>query len=320
MNLSLTDLKAAQQRIAAEAIRTPLIKLPLENSDVYAKAENLQRTNSFKFRGAYNFLAAMPEQERQKGVTAPSSGNHAQGLACAAHLFGVPAAIAIPNGAPETKVKRTLAWGAEVVRCGPSAKERYDATLAFQEKGYTFVPPFDHKYIIAGQGTAGLEIAEDMPDLANVLVCTGGGGLLAGIALAISELCPNAQIIGVEPELAADASESFKTKELVTWTADQTNRTLADGVRTQHLGKLNFEIIKERVHGFVTVSEDALKDATRWYLNEAKLIVEPTGALTLAALHKLERGEAELNLKPGKTVVLISGGNIDADMLRSFLT
>ncbi len=318
--ISLADLKTAQQRIAPKAIRTPLIKLPLANSDVYAKAENLQRTNSFKFRGAYNFLAAMPEQERQKGVTAPSSGNHAQGLACAAHLFGVPAAIAIPKGAPETKVKRTLAWGAEVVRCGPSAKERYDATLAFQEKGYTFVPPFDHEYIIAGQGTTGLEIAEDMPDVANVLVCTGGGGLLAGIAIAISELCPNAQIIGVEPELAADAYESFQTKELVTWTAEQTNRTLADGVRTQHLGKLNFEIIKERVHGFVTVSEEALKDATRWYLNEAKLIVEPTGALTLAALHKLERGKTDLSLKPGKTVVLISGGNIDADMLRSFLT
>lgn len=318
-SLSFADLKAAQKRIANQAYRTPLIKLPL-NDDVYAKAENLQRTSSFKFRGAYNFLATMTDEARRKGVTAPSSGNHAQGLACAAHLFGVPAAIAIPDGAPEIKVARTKAWGAEVVRCGPSSVERKAAAQAFvDERGYTFVPPFDHPWIIAGQGSTGLEIAEDCADLANVLVCTGGGGLLAGIALAISHACPNAQIIGVEPELAADATESFEKGKIISWSAEQTTQTIADGVRTQSLGKHNFEIIKKHVTGFVTVSEaDILKEA-KWYLHEAKLVVEPTGALTLAAYHKLKKGTETLQLKEGKTVVLISGGNADPSFIKSLL-
>ena len=216
-------LKAAQKRIAGVAYRTPAIRLPLDG-EVYAKAESLQRTNSFKFRGAYNFLASLPDEVRSRGVTAPSSGNHAQGLACAANLFGVPAAIAIPEGAPETKVERTRAWGAEVVRCGGSSAERQAAAQHFvDERGYTFVPPFDHPWIIAGQGTVGLEIAEDLPDVANVLVCTGGGGLLSGISTALKHLCPDAQIIGVEPELAADAAASFEKGEIVTWDASKTH-------------------------------------------------------------------------------------------------
>ena len=271
--ISTSDIYQAQERIQDAVYHTPLIRLPLEG-EVYAKAENMQRTNSFKLRGAYNFLASMPEEIRQRGVTAPSSGNHAQGLACAAHLFGVPAAIAIPEGAPEFKVAKTKAWGAEVVRCGPSAAERQAAAQRFvDERGYTFVPPFDHPWIIAGQGTVGLEIAEAMPDVANVLVCTGGGGLLSGIALTLSETCPNAQIIGVEPELAADAADSFAKGEIVTWDAAKTTRTVADGVRTQSLGKRTFAIIKEHVDAFVTVSETAILEAARWYLTEAKLVV-----------------------------------------------
>ncbi|MCA9838273.1 MAG: threonine/serine dehydratase [Trueperaceae bacterium] len=316
---TFADLQIAQARIAEKAYRTPLIRLGLE-SEVYAKAENFQRTNSFKFRGAYNFLASMEPEARQRGVTAPSSGNHAQGLACAAHLFGVPAAIAIPEAAPAIKVERTKAWGAEVVRCGSSSQERQAAAQYFvDERGYTLVPPFDHPWIIAGQGTTGLEIAEDLPNLANILVCTGGGGLLSGITLAISELCPKAQIIGVEPELAADATESFYKKQRLSWSAQDTARTLADGVRTQELGHYTFEIIKKRVHGFVTVSEEAILEATRWYVNEAKVVVEPTGALTLAAFHKMQRGEADIKLKPGKTVLLISGGNIDPELLKSLI-
>ncbi len=318
-NPSFADIKAAQKRITKEAYRTPLIRLGLEG-EVYAKAENLQRTNSFKFRGAYNFLASMTPEERQRGVTAPSSGNHAQGLACAAHLFGVPAAIAIPEAAPAIKVERTKAWGAEVVRCGSSSQERQAAAQYFVDKfGYTLVPPFDHPWIIAGQGTAGLEIAEDLPSVANVLVCTGGGGLLSGIALAISQLCPQAQIIGVEPELAADASESFAKKERLSWSAKDTSRTIADGVRTQELGNYTFEIIKDYVHGFVTVTEAAILEMTRWYVNEAKLVVEPTGALTLAAYQKLLTGQSEIQLKPGKTVVLVSGGNIDPGLLKDLI-
>lgn len=317
LNLSpvfFDDLRQAQQRIQNAVYRTPLIRLPLEG-EVYAKAENMQRTNSFKLRGAYNFLASMPEEVRQRGVTAPSSGNHAQGLACAAKLFGVPAAIAIPEGAPDFKVEKTKAWGAEVVRCGPSSAERRGAAQRFvDERGYTFVPPFDHPWIIAGQGTVGLEIAEDMPDVANVLVCTGGGGLLSGIALALSELCPNAQVIGVEPELAADAAESFSTGRIISWDAAKTTRTIADGVRTQSLGEHTFAIIKERVDAFVTVSEEAILDSAHWYLENAKLVAEPTGALTLAAYQKLKIGEAGgVTLKPGKTVLLVSGGNVDLE-------
>ncbi len=316
--VTFEDVLAAQQRIAAKAYRTPLIRLPVAD-EVYAKAENLQRTNSFKFRGAYNFLASMPYEERLKGVTAPSSGNHAQGLACAAYLFGVPAAIAIPENAPAIKVERTKSWGAEVVRCGSSAAERKAAAQHFvDERGYTFVPPFDHPWIIAGQGTTGLEIAEDLADVANVLVCTGGGGLLAGIALSIRELCPEAHVIGVEPELAADAAASFEAGEIVTWSAEQTTRTIADGVRTQSIGKHNFEIIREHVKGFVTVSEEEIYEAAQWYVNEAKLVVEPTGALTLAAYHKLKEDHDEL-LKEGKTVVLISGGNADSQFIQGLL-
>ena len=316
---SFADIQAAQKRIQAKAYRTPLIRLGLAG-EVYAKAENLQLTNSFKFRGAYNFLAAMAPEVRQRGVTAPSSGNHAQGLACAAHLFGVPAAIAIPEAAPEIKVTRTKAWGAEVVRCGGSSQERQAAAQYFvDERNYTLVPPFDHPWIIAGQGTVGLEIAEDLPDVANVLVCTGGGGLLSGIALALSQLCPNAQIIGVEPELAADASESFAKGERVSWSAADTSRTLADGVRTQELGSYTFELIKKHVHGFVTVTEEAILAMTRWYLNEAKLVVEPTAALSLAAYQKLLLGETEIQLRPGKTVVIISGGNIDPGLAKNLI-
>ena len=317
---TLETIQAAQKRIAGVAYRTPLVRLPLEG-EVYAKAESLQRTNSFKFRGAYNFVASLPDEVRERGVTAPSSGNHAQGLACAAHLFGVPAAIAIPEGAPETKVERTRAWGAEVVRCGGSTAERQAAAQHFViERGYTFVPPFDHPWIIAGQGTVGLEIAEDLPDVANVLVCTGGGGLLSGISTALKRFCPNAQIIGVEPELAADAAESFEKGEVVTWDAAETTRTVADGVRTQALGKHTFPLIKKNVDAFVTVSEEAIRTATGWYLREAKLVAEPTGALTLAAYRKLQAGEADgLTLKPGKTVLLVSGGNVDPQKLVGFL-
>ena len=318
--ITFDDLLQAQARIAGAVYRTPLIRLPL-TGEVYAKAENLQRTNSFKLRGAYNFLASLPEEVRRRGVCAPSSGNHAQGVACAANLFGVPAAIAIPENAAEIKVQRTLAWGAEVVRCGGSTAERNAAAQRFvEERGYTLVPPYDHPWIIAGQGTVGLEIAADLPDVANVLVCTGGGGLLAGTALALRTLCPDAQILGVEPELAADAAESFRTGEVVTWSAERTTQTVADGVRTQSLGAHNFEIIKHNVDGFVTVPEADILDDAAWYLNEAKLVVEPTGALTLAAYRNLVANGGAATLKPGKTVLLVSGGNVSGAVLRDLLT
>lgn len=318
--LTLEDIQAAQTRIAGAVYRTPLVRLPLAgDAQVYAKAENLQRTNSFKMRGAYNFLASLPAEVRARGVTAYSSGNHAQGVACAAHLFGVPAAIAIPEGAPVNKVERTAAWGAEIVRCGGSARERQAAVVPFVEQGYTLVKPFDDHRIIAGQGTVGLEILEDLPDVANVLVCVGGGGLLAGIALAVKSQSPATRVIGVEPEQAADVAESFARGERVEWAAEKTTSTIADGARTQCVGELNFPIIQTHVDAFITVPDAAIIEATGWYLREAKLSVEPTGAMTLAAYWQLLAGATEVALRPGKTVLIVSGGNVEMSFLQRIL-
>ena len=319
MIVPLEDLHLAARRLKPAAIRTPLLRLPLEGQ-VYAKPESLQRTGSFKFRGAYNFLAALGDEVRARGVVAHSSGNHAQAVALAARLFGVPATLVIPQGAPEVKVQRTLAHGAEVLRCENTRHDRARvATEVVEATGRTLVPPFDHPWIIAGQGTAGLEILEDLPEVANVLVCVGGGGLLAGIATALSAARPGVRVIGVEPELAADAAESFARGVAVEWSAAAVTRTLADGVRTQRLGDLNFDIIKAAVDGFVTVTEAAIREATRWYPLEAKLTVEPTGALTLAGYRTLLSGGSSLDLNPGATVLLISGGNIDPALLAELL-
>ncbi len=322
---SFAGIERAAQRLKGTAVRTPLLKLPFYD-DVYAKAENLQLTGSFKVRGATNFLASlgeeMGEEARGRGVVAFSSGNHAQGVACAAHQFGVPATIVIPDNAPDIKVKRTEAWGAEVVRCESRSGERERVAHELTEaKGATLVPPFDHPWIIEGQGTVGLEIAEDLPEVANVLVCLGGGGLLAGIATAIHKRCPDAQLIGVEPELAADGKASFGSGTLQSWDMALTSRTVADGARTQSLGEYTFAIIKEKVAGIITVSEAAILVATRDYLSEVKLVVEPTGALTLAAYRRLLEGSADgVSLKEGPTVLLVSGGNADPARLAEMLT
>lgn len=322
--VTLNDIGAAAKRLAGVAVVTPLIRLPYDTPqsehDVYAKAESFQKTGSFKLRGAYNFLAALGADVRQRGVVAHSSGNHAQGVACAAHMFGVPATIVIPDNAPPIKVRRTEAWGATVVRCAYQDRVSVAERIA-TEQNATLVPPFDHPWIIAGQGTVGLEIAADLPGVANVLVCTGGGGLLAGIATALRERCPQAQIIGVEPELAADAAESFRSGQLTAWDSGDTNRTVADGVRTPSLGELNFEIIRHKVDGFVTVSEAAIREMTRWYALEARLVVEPTGAMTLAAYRRLLEGDVDgLTLQPGPTVVLVSGGNVETERLLELLS
>jgi threo-3-hydroxy-L-aspartate ammonia-lyase len=321
--VALADIEGAARRIAGTARRTPLLELA---EGLYAKAENLQLTGSFKLRGATNFLAQLPPAVRARGVVAHSSGNHAQGVACAAKRFGVPATIVIPDNAPAVKVARTLAWGATVVRCENSSTARERAAGALVEShGYTLVPPFDHPWIVAGQGTAGLEIAQELPGVANVLVCVGGGGLLAGVTTAVRALLPEAQVIGVEPELAADAQASLRAGRVERWEAALTARTVADGVRTQNLGAVPFALIRERVAGIVTVSEAEIVRATRWYLDEAKLVVEPTGALTLAAYWRLQRGalpggRAEpVALRPGPTALLISGGNAQPSWLAEVL-
>ena len=311
--VSITDVRTAAERIRGVAIRTPLIRLPWDGG-IYAKPENLQRTGSFKFRGAYNALSALEPNLRARGIVADSSGNHAQGVAAAAHLLSVPACIVIPENAPPIKVQRTAAWGAEIVRCPNASDERMAVARRIRdERGYTYIPPFDHPDIIAGQGTAGLEIAEDLSDLDTVLVCVGGGGLLAGIATAVKALAPQARVIGVEPELAADARESFKSGHRVSWDASLVTRTVCDGVRTQGIGALNFEIICALVDDIVTVSEDAVLEAMRWMATEAKLAVEPTGSLTFAAI------QSGVFAPRGKTVCLVSGGNFDPQFFASVI-
>lgn len=321
MAVNLDDIRTAAGRIGGAAYRTPLVRLPLEGQ-VYAKLESLQRTGSFKLRGAYNFLASLPEEIRSRGVVTHSSGNHAQGVACAARLLGCHATVVIPDGAPEVKIARTRAWGAEIVRCRNTSaeRERVAGEIA-AERGATLVPPFDHPLIIAGQGTAGLEVVEDLPDVANVLVPVGGGGLVAGVATAVRSLAPSAQVIGVEPEMAADAAESFRAGRPVQWPAARVTRTIADGVRTQRLGDCNFEVISRLLTGFVTVPEAAIVEAARWYPLAARLVVEPTGALTLAAYRALARGPVDgVELAPGPTVLLVSGGNVDDAVLARLLT
>lgn len=289
------------------------MRLPVEEP-LYAKAENLQLTGSFKLRGAVNALRQLSPEQLARGVVTHSSGNHAQGLACAASLLGVPVTIVIPEGAPQVKVDRTLEWGARVVRCGPSSEEREQvAAVEAERAGLTLVPPFDHPHIIAGQGTAGLEILEQLPGVANILVPVGGGGLLAGVALAVKSVNPAVKVFGVEPELAADAAESYASAAAVRWDAALTTRTVADGVRTQQVGATNLPLILEHVDGFLTVTEQGILDATAFYLLRARLVAEPTGALTLAAFRELPPGDSRL--ADGPTAVILSGGNIDPGRL-----
>ena len=303
--MSLNEIEAAAQRLDAVAVHTPLLSLPLDEG-VYIKPESLQRTGSFKFRGAYNALASTPFSRIERGVVADSSGNHAQGVAAAAALHGVPATIVMPANAAPVKVARTAAWGAEIVRCADSTDERKRMAAAIRdERSLEYIPPFDDERIIAGQGTVGLEIARALPDVATVVVCIGGGGLISGVATAIKALCPAARVIGVEPELAADAQESLRRGRIVSWSAADVTRTICDGVRTQEIGELNFAVISALVDEIVTVSEEAVIEAMRWLALEAKLVVEPTGALTLAALQTGAIASA------GPTALVISGGNVD---------
>jgi threonine dehydratase len=311
--VTLADVEAAARRIAGVAVRTPLLRLPLDG-EVYAKPESLQRTGSFKFRGAYNAIASLPAERRGRGVVADSSGNHAQGVAAAARLHGIPATIVMPENAAPVKLERTRAWGADIVRCAPSSSERQRVAHELRDRhGFEYVPPFDDERIIAGQGTAGLELADDLPEVRTVVVCIGGGGLVSGIATAVRARCPRARVVGVEPELAADARDSLRAGRRVSWPAADVGRTICDGVRTQEVGERNFAIISALVDDIVAVSEESVLDAMRWYALEAKLAVEPTGALTLAAVRSgAVRAE-------GPTVVIVSGGNVDPALLARVL-
>ena len=304
--VSLAEIEAAAERIKGAAVKTPMVRLA--GTKLWIKCESAQPIGSFKLRGAYNMIAQLSPEELGRGVITYSSGNHAQGVGYAARALGAKAVIVMPDNAPGVKVEATRALGAEVVFVGnASSARRLKAEELAAEHGYTVVPPYDHPHIVAGQATCGLEIVREMPDVGLVISPVSGGGLLSGTATAVKLSGSGAQVWGAEPELAADAKESFETKTLVEWPAEKTSRTIGDGLRTQSLGVLNFEHILRFVDGIVTVSEDEIYEAMRVLLRETELVPEPSGAVTLAAalFHAGEMPGAE------KTVVILSGGNVD---------
>ncbi|HKR27605.1 MAG TPA: threonine/serine dehydratase [Acidobacteriaceae bacterium] len=316
--LTLATFQEAQARIRGVAARTPLVRLfvPGLDAEIYVKAEGLQPIGSFKLRGAYNKVAQLTPDQRSRGVITYSSGNHAQGVAYAARAVGARAVIVMPSNAPEVKKRATAALGAEIVEVGPASSDRKNKADELEARhGYVMIPPYDDEQIIAGQGTCGLEILEDLPDVDLVLSPVSGGGLLSGIATAIKLSNDAVRVIGVEPELAADAQESFRSGTLVSWPADQTTRTLCDGLRTQSLGQLNFEHIRAYVDDIITVSEAEIRQAMRVLLYNARLTPEPSGAASAAGLlfHSTEL------LPFRKAVIVMSGGNVEPDVLRSVL-
>lgn len=307
--VTFDDVRAAASRLAGVAHRTPVVTSRTldarTDATVFLKCENLQRMGAFKFRGAYNRIAQLSPSERVRGVVAFSSGNHAQGVALAARLLGVPATIVMPSDAPEAKVAATREYGAEVVSYDRQTMNRgaIAAELA-AERGATLVPPYDDAAIVAGQGTVALELLEDIPELDVLLVCTGGGGLLAGCALAATALRPGIAVYGVEPEAGDDFAQSFAKNERVEIGVPD---TIADGQQTTSPGELTFPIVKRLCAGILTVSDDDLRDAMRFAFERLKLVMEPSGASALAALlaKKLDVGAKRVG-------VIVSGGNVDA--------
>lgn len=319
--VTLDEIRAAQGRIAGVAARTPLYRVerarlrmaPVAEPefDIYIKAESEQPIGSFKLRGAYNMVAQLPPEALRRGVITYSSGNHAQGVAYAARALGAKAVIVMPENAPEIKRAATKALGAEIVMVGPASSERQAKAEELAEKfGYTIIPPYDHAAIIAGQATCGLEIVEQLPNVELVIAPVSGGGLLSGIATAVKLNAPSVQVWGAEPELAADAKESFETKRLVKWPAEKTTRTIGDGLRTQSLGALNFAHVMKYVDGIVAVGEEEILSAMRVMLSATKLVPEPSGAVALAAV--LYHADELPNVR--KVAVVLSGGNLEPEL------
>jgi threonine dehydratase len=311
--VTIDDVRAAADRIRGLVLRTPLLPAPWGDAHrpLYLKPENLQVIGAFKVRGAFSAIARLDAASQARGVVAYSSGNHAQAVAYAAATFGIPAHIVMPEETPRVKIDATRSHGAEVVLCGAGERERVADELVATTGG-VLIPPFDHPDVIAGQGTIGLEIVADLPDVANVIVPVSGGGLAAGIGTAIKALAPNASVIGAEPELAADTAESLTVGHRVDWSIHDRNRTIADGLRSQP-SALTFAHLQSVLTGLITVSENDIRDAVREIAQRAHLVAEPSGATALAAYR---RGETP----PGPTVVIISGGNVEPGLLAEILT
>ena len=317
--VGIDDVRAAAETLRGVAIRTPLVPFGRPEARRFLKAESLQPIGAFKIRGAYVAVASLSDAERGRGVITYSSGNHAQGVARAARLLQVRAVVVMPSDAPALKKARVEADGAQVVVVGTSSEERQQvAEEIAAAKGLTIIPPYDDDRIIAGQGTVGLEIAEDLPDVAAVLVPIGGGGLASGVAVAVRALAPGARLIGVEPELAADARQSLREGAIVRWPAADVSRTIADGTRTTAIGIRNFAHLSKLLDDVVTVSELEIAAAVRLAAEESRLVVEPSGALTVAAL-AFRSGEAGLAGLDGPIVAVVSGGNVDPERYRELL-
>jgi threo-3-hydroxy-L-aspartate ammonia-lyase len=314
--VSLAEIRQAAGRLASVAVRTPLVPVPRLSPQLLVKPESLQPTGSFKLRGAYNAISAAGQEAIQHGVIAHSSGNHGQAVAYAAALLGVHAVVVVPNTALKVKTDAIEYYGAELVTVAPTMSARIAATEELSAMhGYVLIPPFDDRRVIAGQGTIGLEIAADCPRADLVLVPISGGGLISGIAAAIRATCPAAAVIGVEPELAADARDSLRRGERVAWPAADAQRTIADALRVERVGVLPFAHLRELVTDIVTVTEDEIRAAVRLLATQARLIAEPGGAAAVAAwlFHGVELPAART------PVAVLSGGNIDPELLGRIL-
>ena len=311
--ITIDDIEAAARRIAGSAVRTPLTPCLWADEDrpLWLKPEQLQPIGAFKIRGAANAVARIPEETRKNGVVAYSSGNHAQAVAYTAKLYGIPATIVVTTNTPQVKIDATAAHGAKVVIVPPADRESAAEEIVAAQGG-TLVPPFDHPDVIAGQGTIGLEIAADLPDVEVVLVPVSGGGLIAGVATAIKARAPHAKVIGVEPELAGDTAEGFRLGRLPDWSTDDRARTIADGLRSTP-SELTFAHIRAYVDDVVTVTEDEIRAAVAVLATRSQQVAEPSGAVTTAAyLHR--------DLPKGRTVAVVSGGNIDPTLFAEVLT
>src|SRR5215469_16847593 len=313
--ITLTDLLSARTRLNGVTVLTKLVEFQLCAEDprrLLLKPENQQPIGAFKLRGAYNKIAALSEDERKHGVISYSSGNHAQGVAYAARALRVKSVIVMPNNAPQIKREATTKLGAEIVLVGPGSDERKaKAEELAAHYGYAIVPPYNDEKIIAGQGTIGLEILEDMPEVETVLSPVGGGGLISGVAAAIKLTNPKVRVIGVEPELAADAQASLRSGKIVQFPAEQVSRTIADGLRTQSIGPINFEHIRSYVDDIITVTEDEIRQTMNSLAANPDTIAEPSGAVAVAGFlfHRDQLPATKLN------VAIISGGNIEPAML-----
>lgn len=314
------DVAAAAQRLQGIAHHTPVLRSRQADealgAKLFFKCENLQRMGAFKFRGGYNALSMLDAEQRKHGVVAFSSGNHAQAVALSARLLGVPATILMPEDAPASKIAATRGYlgesGGKVVTFNRYTEDREAlANKLSQEQGLTTIPPYDHVDVIAGQGTAAMELIEEVGELDHLFVCLGGGGLLSGSALATRALAPHCRIYGVEPEAGNDAQQSFRTGRIV---HIDTPKTIADGAQTQHLGQLTFEIIRRDVTDIVTASDAQLVEAMRFYASRMKIMVEPTGCLSLAGAQY-----GGIDIQGARVGILISGGNIDLERFAALL-